>query len=603
MTKRYIAYIGIVLLLAGCSSDDSLNDTLSGNEKTPLLLETSLSTHRDVTRAANGDFDNSDQLQVYIRHTTGGVKGSYTTGSADQAPKLVSFTASVRPVLYWDDFSSSRAEATDLRTAGHALQTYYGYCYNGGTPSTNLTESSGTLEWTIGNQTTALDVQHADLLWSVEQEAVAYSHTAAGTLTVPFTHAMSEVTVTIKTDKTFSATPLTNTLLTLNHMNTVAAVTAPLGKITSTTPANITMFADAYTSDDTRTFTAIVPPGTPLKVGDDLLSITNIEGNNYTLTVTEDMLKATAWAKEGYDANQTEIVTQTGVNYHLDVNVSKTAIRVEATLQDWKTVDASGTGSIVFDNDIVNVTVDDAGDAFTDGSSFRLYWKGISADKYTLATTSRLTSGEWVNDPVIYWPNGTDDFFFRALSGNNDTNVKQTEDVLWGTTAKHNDIDAGAAIAPRTGNVPLIFEHAMTKIAFDLQTTTGADAVELTGATIAISNLYTSGTISIEDGTVSVGTTRTENAISRLTNNTPIIVVPQDIANDAMLTVTLKDGTKYQLQLNKCKDEKNAAITTWERGKRYTYAVTLKKEAISFRALIKDWNDTTGSGNATLEWD
>ena len=35
----------------------------------------------------------------------------------------------------------------------------------------------------------------------------------------------------------------------------------------------------------------------------------------------------------------------------------------------------------------------------------------------------------------------------------------------------------------------------------------------------------------------------------------------------------------------------------------YTYPITLKKEAISFRVIIKDWDEKTGSGNANLDWD
>ena len=439
-----------------------------------------------------------------------------------------------------------------------------------------------------------------------EQAAVTYKHakTQLGKLTVPFTHAMSEVTVTIKTDKTFGTTPMKDTQLMLNQMLTVSEVNGPKGTITSTTAANIQMYGEPYTSGATRTFTAIVAPGTPLNVGDKLLNIVDVEGNNYTLTITDDMLKATAWAKEGYDANQTAIATQSGVNYHLDVNVSKTAITVEASLKDWTTVTAEGNGDIAFDHDIVNVTVEDAGEAFKDGASFRLFWKKASStNEYALATTSTLNSGEWTNSPAIYWPNGTDQFFFRALSGNeNNLEVKQNEDVLWGTTAKHNNIDAGAAIAPRTGNVPLIFEHAMTKVVFKLETTTGADAVDFEKATIAVSNLITAGTINMEDGAIT-GITSATDAISRLGKDETVIVLPQTITNDAFITVTLADGTKYKLQLNLCKDKDNAGITTWVRGKSYTYTITLKKEEIQFRALVKDWIEETGSGNATLDWD
>lgn len=595
----------MALLLAGCSSEEGLNDTLSGGEKTPLLLETSLSTQRATTRAQDGDFDDEDQLLVYIQHVKS-VKGGYEAVVADLA-KLLSFTPAKAPTLYWDDFSNSSSADTDLRTTGHALRTLYGYCYNGGAPSKELTteeeKAKGEIEWGVGDQLTAADVQNADLLWSNTQTPVAYSHTAAGTLEVPFTHAMSEVTVTLTTDETFGESPLADTQLTLNGMNTVSTVNAPAGTIESGTPDAIIMYGATGQTGATRTFTAIVAPGTSLQVGDTLLNIVDVEGNDYTLTITADMLKTDAWAKEGYTTDQTVIETKSGVNYHLNVSLSKTAIKVEASLTDWSTVFAAGTGDIDFENDVVTVEVDEPGLSFGEGSTFDLYWKESSAaTDYKLATASTLTSGEWINATPVYWPNGKDLYFFRALSGSDSITVKQSDDVLWATTAKHNGIDAGAAIAPRTGHVPLAFEHAMTKIVFNLKSTGGDDNVDLDGAKIAISNLYTTGSINVEDGAIT-GKELSAAAISNLTDDEPIIVVPQTITDDAVLSIMLEDGTKYKLQLNLCEDGTKTAIKAWKRGKSYAYTITLKKEEVLFSALVKNWDDATGSGNATLDWD
>ena len=81
-------------------------------------------------------------------------------------------------------------------------------------------------------------------------------------------------------------------------------------------------------------------------------------------------------------------------------------------------------------------------------------------------------------------------------------------------------------------------------------------------------------------------------------------MVPQTIGNDAKLIITLDDnGTTYSLQLNQCTDGTGTAITTWTGGNKYTYAISLKKEQIQFRALVQDWVSNTGSGNATLDWD
>ena len=724
MKIRQLLYVSAALLMAGCSSDENLSDgTLSGNSKTPLLIEASLSTGNVTTRAAGKVFASGDQLLAYLRHTTGGSLGSYTTTTADQAPKLVTFTKGSTTMtsidtntnqaadlttatpLYWDDFSDSRDANTDLRTSGHGLQSYYGYCYNGGTPSTTLVEETGVLGWTIGNQTTAEAVQHADLLWSKEQTTVPYGHASTqagehGTLTIPYTHAMSEVTVTVTCSAGFTgaSNPLTSTTLTLNAMNTVTTFTAPTQTFSSSTPTAVQMFGEAYTSGTlTRNFTAIVAPGTKLKVGEKLLDITNVEDNDYTVTITGDMLANDKWAT-GHTVSTddgTYILTKPGYNYHLDVTVSKTTIDPRATLQDWTTVNASATGEIQFpDDDIfvmddseitnggspVNV-IDLDENKFTSGSAFTLFWyQAASAEAaavdntpnttYNFATIANFnnvgnngnpkTYDSWTNTPTIYWPNKTNNYYFRALArykgkdGSTDVDVLQSvgtydatygyqsddttpvavtsglsevtgvsqgtvaggNDILWGTSAKHKGstngktYERGQAIPPRTGDVPIAFDHAMSKVTFQLETTSDAavtvynSKVDLTGAAIAVSNLATTGTISVETGAITPAATTAAAIAATPAPISELIVIPQTIGDDAKVTITLADGTTYSLQLNQCVvTSSETAVGAWQRGKHYTYTIHLEKELITFRALIKDWKGVTGSGNANLEWD
>ena len=164
----------------------------------------------------------------------------------------------------------------------------------------------------------------------------------------------------------------------------------------------------------------------------------------------------------------------------------------------------------------------------------------------------------------------------------------------------------------------MAFEHVMSKITVKLATSTSgsgtpADAVELSGAMISISKLATSGTIHVENGTITTGAKlyspinefcpsgqQAENKTT-LDNYT---VIPQTISDDAVLTIKLADGTTYKLQLNTCvQDGTNTPITAWLRGIHYTYTITLTKEAISFRVMIKNWDEKKGSGNANLDWD
>ncbi len=428
MKINKIYYLGVVLLLAGCSREAAISsDSLSGGSKTPLTIEARL-CEAPQTRATGKTFAENDILLSYIRHinnTDAGV-GSYASVQAHNAPLLVAFKkgsttmttvddntnqaadlTSVNPSatetavpLYWDDFSDSRSTATDLRTANHGLQSYYGYCYNGGTPSTALVAETGVLGWTIGNQTTAEDVRHSDLLWSPAQEAVTYAHTDAragahGTITIPYTHAMSEITVTLTAGTGFSGNPLTSTVLTLNEMNTVATLTAPTSTVTSTTLASVTMYGESYSSGLTRDFMAIVAPRTKLKVDNLLLGIVNVDDNNYELKITSDMIGADKWATghvdtdKGTENGKAYILTKPGYNYHLDITVNKTEVSVRATIRDWVTVSARGTGDVQYDNDYTDLVMDDSevsgtnvpvsalnvsNSWVTNGSAFTLFW-------------------------------------------------------------------------------------------------------------------------------------------------------------------------------------------------------------------------------------
>ncbi len=703
MKIKDIYIIGVALLLAGCSNETELtNDTLSGGEKTPLLIETTLSNspNNGVTRAAGMEFASGDKLLAYIRHITNtdADVASYAPTIADQAPRLVTFTkgtatmadanandgikettdltasyTSTAPAtvsaLYWDDFSNSSSTTTDLRTENHGLQSYYGYCYNGGTPTVGLDNhadslTNGTIKWTIVQAQSSTEiVQKQDLLWSPRQKAITYKHSTArtandhGTLTIPYSHAMSEITVTLTAGTGFSGddNPLANTALTLNDMNTVVSLQAPDTTITSSgTATDITMYGETYTTGNlTRNYTAIIAPKTKLKVGDVLLNIVNVDGNNYELKVTDAMLATDKWTKnhtnavdKGTDGGNTYILTKPGYNYHLDITVNKTEVSVLATIQDWTTVNATGTGDIQFDNDVVTMNV--TGGKIANASTFKLYYLANSEstnepaertndlyDDLTTVSTYDKTNIKWTNSPTIYWPNKDTNYYFRALAYYNskvdadslfystdNTTVSQGtigahSDILWGTTPAHtgspnsNSFTEGQAIPPRTGDVPIAFEHAMSKIKFLFTTTNDATVevtnakVDTTGVRVVVSNILTQGTISIETGTI---TGNTNGSTSSLAQNAEYCVIPQDFENyatDAKVTITLSDGTTYSLKLKECLDDQETpvAVTEWERGKFYVYTIHLEKEAITFRALIKDWVEATGSGNANLEWD
>ena len=723
MKIRNILYISAIMLLAGCSKDaDISSNTLSGNgEKTPLLINATLNTGRAGTRAEGKTFEKDDQLLAYIRHTTDGTKGNYTYITdldPDYANQLVTIskssvaamtvvndsvnsTTDLSPV-YWDDFSNSDDPSTDLRTTYpslHGLQSYYGYCYNGGTPDAeSFTKSSGVLTWTVKQDQRSIDsYKHSDILWSPEQATVAYNHDTNPNFTIPFTHAMSQITVVLTASSSagFSGNPLISTELVLNNMHTKTTLTAPTGTWTDIPGYDdvnvkaVKMYGGTNALGLIRTYSAIVAPGTKLKEGVLLLNINNADGNYYKVDITNAMLQTDAWARahpagqhgndEGGDG-KAWVITQPGYNYRLNVTIQKSAIAAHATLTDWSTVTASGTGDIQFDDGTIPVMDDswsggpDVGvvtidrNKFVNGSKFNLYRlqstssnTGDSKDYTTRPNTAYQfdavskfqnnsdgddtaeVDDEWTNTPRIYWPGSYFKYYYRALAiykgvvdtksnidsiGNRwletkdyGTSVSQGlsdentatggNDILWGTSAVHKGSTSGTlyqlgeAIPPRTGGVPIVFEHALSKISFNLTTSTdAASQVDLENATITISGIYKDATIRIDNGSMDYsGKSRGSFATKSITD---FIVIPQPFDDDnAKVTITLNDGqTTYNIPLRNCVDNSATpvAINKWEGGKTYTYTINVTKEAVQFHAYVKDWGNVTGSGTATLDW-
>lgn len=722
MKKRKLLYISLVLLLAGCTKEADLSNTQSGEGKTPLLINATLSTGRAPTRASGYSFANGDQLKAYVRH----LDDSSNPIEPDYGKKLVTITyngSSFSSDSYWDDFSNSSAAATDVRTDGHGLHSLYAYCYNGGETNnkTSIIESSGVLGWRIGNmvesyidQASATKVQNADLLWAPEIDKVAYSHGTShdanhNTLELAFSHAMSQITVTVTAQDGFipSTNPLSSTILTLNSMNTVTQWTPsaspaflPLIQETAGNIKNVRMYAgEPYPATNAlvRTYYAIVAPGTKLLEGQKLLDITNADGNDYTVTITAAMLSTGdgKWGNGLAGGDQIGggegthyIVTQPGKHYHLDINIKKSAVQTHATLADWTTVTASGIGDIVLNDDDTNLIMDDTQvpegqrdvaivgvdkNHFTAGSSFSLFRVvhnnnyDTPAERtntaYDFCTVSTFqdnaddANDQWNNSPAIYWPNITDNYYFRALAifnsstgsapnivnniasvgtydSDKGTSVSQgttaASDILWGTTPKHRGFSGapyarGGNIPPRKGGVPIAFEHAMSKVSFNLTTTNDAVVlatnakVDLTNAKVAVINLHTTGTISIESGAITGGDINSTAAgeSSAIPNHTypgsPIsnlFVIPQDFSNgNAKVVVTLANGAIYSVPLKDCKASvtgggytANDNISSWIRGKNYTYTIHIEKEGVQAHVLVKDWDAVAGSGTATLEW-
>lgn len=810
----------LCMMLISCADGEEMTESpyLNGKDKTPIAIAIGMKDAaaytrtlgmtdaavytrtpgmKDTaahTRAVDGSFEQKDELIAYIRHVDKDNKGVYNLVSGTGVgPRLARFEiktlmtehhnaatnygdpnastlamAEGEVPLYWDDFSRASTSgeeegAYDIRTTGHALEVYYGYCFNGGEGENNaegvtiqgnisqaLEKDNGELGWTVQeNQSTDDNLKHSDLLFAKRQTPPAqYVHDKNNRkkLMMDFSHAMSKVTVEVVCSDGFDDNVDENfkdAVVQLNGVRTQCEVCAPDEKVMisklDAAKKTITMRKGAATDNKLScTFTALMAPSL-IKADDSnpFLTIKQIDGNDYKLYLTDDIItkknatEATdSWSKKLADSTVTYVTpsiapgyqaakggyTLPGVNYYIKVTLKKQAIDAKASIRDWSQATAEGDGKIDIPNDgdslfvfveddtnpgAANATIEIKTmdkDKFVPGATFSLYLlkdkDGENTEKnndaYKWATTCTFVNetaegkdDHWDNAPLIYWPNVNDKYYFRALAKfNSQTNslysissvhnpnnasgesasadqavsqgtIEGGSDILWATTPRHygrgSDYDPnngstyrtyekGAAIPPRTGGVPLAFQHIMTKVTFNLEDAnkdatlpSGVEAtdydnplnprINLAGAKIQITNLSTQGTVTVENGNVTASSSVADKVFGNDIGYNPYklngvensetsellheyIMVPQIITDDAILTVTLKDGTTYKLQLNTCvQDGTNTSITKWLRGIHYTYTITLTKEAISFRVMIKNWDEKTGSGNANLDWD
>lgn len=621
-------------LLASCS--DSMENEeafLNGTSKTPINVSTSIGD-APTSRAFDKTFEKGDLLFACIEAGKPNTQGnfeyegqfrwanSFTMGETvdnggDAGVGNITTSDKLSPTLYWDDFSSTQY---DLRDADRGIRLKYGYCYNGGTPSTALDDAAGTLGWTVNtNQSTADAMKQSDLLYAATQPMIKYGHnqTDRGTLTLPYTHAMSKVTINVTAGEGYDANNanFAYSVLTLKKMQTKASVNAPAATVTASSDAadikDITTF-NKTKANTTATYQAIIAP-TNLSAGNVLAHITNIDGNDYDIPVTQGILDAwenrlivsedivdhgVAQAKSRADNSipgGTGYTTKQGIHYILDVTVNKQKITIRATITDWDAVSATGVSQINFAGD-VTATGSIASELKANG--FDVY-KSSSASSFTQkSTTVTNVSDVWTYSPVIYWAGQNDKSYFRAVSpaGASTSALAQGTDLMWGTSGN-------TAITPRTGDVPLKFEHLMSKLCVKLETSADASMVELTDATIKITNLANTGSYSIVDATVTAGT-KAAVMLEGKPSGFNEFVIPQTIADDARLVITLKDGTTYSLQLNQCvKTGTTTPVSAWAKGEFYTYTIKLTKQEITFSAEVKDWVPASGTGNATLDWD
>ena len=290
----------------------------------------------------------------------------------------------------------------------------------------------------------------------------------------------------------------------------------------------------------------------------------------------------------------------------------------------------------------------------------------VTGAKGTLTQTSLTNiynATDASNSEQWYWPNNSTFYHFRTInkgltvtsdtkdvvsiySGPINDTYSATDiskafadgkynDYIWGAPFK-STAPAATVYSPTTGfcnnvnkadgqlykgigstkdNILLIQHHMMSNIYVDLETTTGTDAVELTGATVKLVRYAKEAKLQMGNGLVTSysnyddGTgTLMKNDVHTAEDGIPAYdysyrVVPQSMTNTSNgtgtkvgMVITTPDGNVYIIEDLSAIKEKSSEnlITEWFPGKKYYYKFVLKKTGITnLSATIVDWETVT----------
>lgn len=492
-----------------------------------------------------------------------------------------------------------------------------------------------------------------------------------------FTHAMSKITVNLiagegfptsgvgVTSKRFTTTP--DVILTSNLYGktsqtewayTKGTVNVITGAVSSpNTPAAITTVT-TKTNDSEFTIIkeALVMPGSTFADNTQVLSIL-VDGNRYYVSSEKIRTAIAAAIAAGTHANS--YTTQPGKNYIFKVIINKTGIEVTATIKNWENVTADPVTPIINFSQCYG----QEGTNFEKG--FTLYRSKTVTGSYIGGLTEGNSSmvsyaSAYTMSPQLYWPNHETHYFFRGVypqvnttDGPADTKVKANavevtnvaytqnkypSDLMIGMPrnseggldetckAGHNTAGicatdaAEGSVHANEGLIHMNFQYAMSQVEVELQSETGAAAVNINENTIVeLVNVYNSGEVALSDGSVSVSGEKGNYTLAKVTGDDKKLfrhsaIVPQNLtystdeaqkANNLRfkITVTNTDGTTdvYYADVNPIKEKDKDTLVApngkWESGVHYKYILTLSKTDIKVTATIKDWVTVTASDN------
>lgn len=423
---------------------------------------------------------------------------------------------------------------------------------------------------------------------------------------------------------------------------------------------------------------ALAIPGTDLTTAnvDNAVTII-IDDNEYTISMQElyDAIHAVSANNDSDDQTKVKESVldggkrlKAGNNYEFNIVIAKTRIAsIEAKMIPWEAAIATATAS----NSHVTLSLKDTEGTAVTGGGFSLYraagaeYSGSDYNSYAVydwekgyeGPAANVTESDSIYDTEWYWPDNRTFYHFRTLKPEGQTlngneamttvamsggPVSSATDYQWGAPFKSdaslgyshtsgfcNNADKASgqlykAIGATDGVIAITQLHMTSQVFVDLETSAGSDQVDLTDASVTLTNLATSANLQLGNGLVTghgayynVPITADAHAAA---DGVPAYdysygVLPQKLSGNGNTTgvgnangtvgiiISLTDGNRYIIENLGTVKANNTAVTTWDPGKKYYYRFKLTKTGIDpLYATIKDWEDVSANyGDIKIE--
>ena len=252
----------------------------------------------------------------------------------------------------------------------------------------------------------------------------------------------------------------------------------------------------------------------------------------------------------------------------------------------------------------------------------------------------------WASDVTYYWPK-VGKLSFAAYSPAECSGTKSygptgltIEDFeIEGTTANQYDLmyserslnrtsisQLGSSVTPTyNSGVDIQFKHALSSIKFYAKTGENYSNTTIRIKKIEISGTKYKGTFTenVTDGSTYSSTPRwdvlsdltpnnyvayedetgiTINTSDKLVRSNDVILLPQDLPDDAKFIITYTIQSQGSIEIPQTATQNIKALTaTWEMGKRYTYTISIGlNNIIYFSPEVDNWENINASGDINI---